>query len=146
MIKNPKILLDTNILVYASYIDSVFHQQSIELLKQNYNFYIADRSLLEFYRVFTGQLKQSVDATLEIVEFYQNNLNFTILNATNFTNQLSFNLARKYNAVSGKIFDLNILAIAIENEIDYIKTQNTKDFPTNTVIKIANLEEIINGK
>lgn len=140
MTKNTKrTLLDTNILVYASDKSSPFHKLAIELLRQDLQFFITDRSLLEFYRVVTGMLKISIQTTVDNINFYKNNPNYTILYGTDFSSQLAFKLAKDNQAISGKIFDLDILAIAIENELDYLFTKNVKDFPNNTSVKIVAL-------
>ena len=135
MIPKTKILLDTNVLIYLSQAESEYKIKDLKLL-HNSQLFIVDRSLLEFYRVFTGSLKQSIEDTLKVIEFYQDNPNYNILTATKFSNQLTFKLAKENKAKSGKIFDLDILAIAIENEIDIIYTKNVKDFAINTSVKI----------
>jgi predicted nucleic acid-binding protein len=146
MIKNinekSNILLDTNILIYSSYLDSEFFEICRSLLKKEYNFFITDRSLLEFYRVYTSKLKQGIEETLEIINFFQNNSYYTILNSTSNTNSITFELAKTYKAKSGKIFDLNILAMAIENNIDFLCTKNRKDFPPNPLVKILEPQEL----
>lgn len=142
MTQNTKILLDTNILVYASNSDSQFYSICRDLLAKNFDFFITDRSLLEFYRVLTGILKISVDQALELINFYTNNTNYTILMASGDTNRLTFELIKDYQAKSGKVFDLNILAIAVENNIDILCTVNLKNFPKLPQIKILNPEQI----
>lgn len=126
---------------------SVFIERNARALDLNlYRFYfengsadsvIADRTLLEFFRAYTGPLKQSIEDTLEIVRYYQNSAQFTILTATEHTNQLTFELAEQAEAKSGKIFDLNILAMAIENEIDILLTKNVSDYPQTGLINIV---------
>jgi predicted nucleic acid-binding protein len=128
------VLLDSNILVYASDLASPFNAGIRHALEQDLQFFVADRSLLEFYRVVTGPLKLSVETALANIEYY--NSNYTILTATDFSNQLTFELASQYQAKSGKIFDLNFLAIALENEIDILYTKNIRDYPENSEIQI----------
>jgi predicted nucleic acid-binding protein len=136
MTQNTKVLLDTNILIYSTHPTSEF-RNNVERTLSNYtSFYIVDRSLLEFYRVYTGPLKQTVAETLSVLNFYQNNPNYTILTSTELSNQLTFELANDYQAKSGKIFDLNILAIALENNIEILYTKNTKDYPENSEIQV----------
>ena len=142
MTQNTKILLDTNILVYASNSDSQFCSICRDLLAKNFDFFITDKSLLEFYRVLTGILKISVDQALELINFYTNNTNYRILMASGDTNRLTFELIKDYQAKSGKVFDLNILAIAVENNIDILCTVNLKNFPKLPQIKILNPEQI----
>lgn len=136
MITKPKILLDTNILIYLSYTESKFKIKNLDSLFKDNAIFIADRSLLEFYRVYTSSLKQSVDDTINIIDFYQNSPACIVLQATNYSNQLTFKLAQDHQAKSGKIFDLNILAMAIENEINFLYTKNIKDFPETKQLEI----------
>lgn len=133
-----KILLDTSILVYSWDTSSPFNNSVNKALSKTSSYYIADRSLLEFYRTYTGPLlKQSVAKTLEILNYYRNHKDYTILTSTQFTSDLTFDLANKHQAKSGKIFDLNILAIAIENEMDFLYTKNIKDFPETKQIQMV---------
>jgi predicted nucleic acid-binding protein len=132
-----KILFDTNILIYLSLENSPVKIKNAKSLITKNKIFISDRSLLEFYRVYTGKLKQSVETTLEIVNYYQNHPNYNILTSTDSSNQLTFEFAGENQAKSGKIFDLNILAIAIENEIDILYTKNIKDFPETKQIEIT---------
>jgi predicted nucleic acid-binding protein len=129
--------LDTNILVYATDLSNQFHQESLKVVLSARIYYLVDRSLLEFYRAVTGPLRQKPELALEWVSFFQNNSKFIILNSTDFSNQLTFKLAELNLAMSGRIFDLNILSMAMENEIDVIYTKNTKDYPTNKKVKIV---------
>jgi predicted nucleic acid-binding protein len=134
---SSKVLPDTNILIYASYAGSPYLEKCQKIFDGRHELFIADRTLLEFFRAYTGPLKQSIEDTLEIVRYYQNSAQFTILTATEHTNQLTFELAEQAEAKSGKIFDLNILAMAIENEIDILLTKNVSDYPQTGLINIV---------
>lgn len=131
-----KILLDTNILVYATDNFNINHKKVIQNIYNQENLYISDRSYLEFYRVCSGPLKISPKRVLEMIDFFKNNENYTTLNSSETVHDLTFDLAKKFDARSGKIFDLNILAVAIANDIDILYTKNTKDYPDTGLIEI----------
>lgn len=132
-----KILLDTNILIYLSDPTSKYYIENPDKLFGVNLLFISDRSLLEFYRVFTGYLNYSIEDTLQIIQFYQNSNKYSILYSNQEINFQTFELAEIYKAKSGKIFDLDILATAMINKIDIIYTKNIKDFPNNNAVKIA---------
>ncbi len=131
-----KLLLDTNILVYSWDTSSKFYKASSKFLKSLDEFYISDRSLLEFYRTYTGPIKASSKDTLEIINYYLDSKKCHILYSDQTSNLITFELAQQNQARSGKIFDLNILATALSNDIDILYTKNTKDYPSSDFIEI----------
>ncbi len=132
-----KVLLDTNILVYGWDVSNPFNQLISEFFDKLKYFYITDRTLLEFYRVYTGPLKQSPKVTIEIINYFLNLPTCEII----YTNQsdllLTFDLASLNQAKSGKIFDLNILATVIENDMEILCTKNVKDYPQTEFLEIV---------
>jgi hypothetical protein len=74
-----KVLLDTNILIYLSDVNSPFHISSPDKMFENKQLFLSDRTLLEFYRVFTGYLKHSPAQALEVINFYLSSSKYTIL-------------------------------------------------------------------
>lgn len=134
-----KVLLDTNILVYAEINDPIWSKICSKLIESdNENaFYISQRSLLEYFRVCTSNAaKIPVERVIKNIELYIEN--FEILYDNPISTQLMLELALETGAKSGKIFDLNILASALDNEIDVLYTVNIKDFP-----KVKNLEILL---
>jgi predicted nucleic acid-binding protein len=132
-----KVLLDTNILVYRWDQSSPFSKSIKVALGSLNHFYITDRTLLEFYRASTGPLKQPISNTLDIIWSYIDSDSCTILYSSKADTLSTFELAEECGARSGKIFDLNILAMAIENDIDILYTKNVKDYPKLDSIKIT---------
>jgi predicted nucleic acid-binding protein len=138
-----KVLLDTNILIYADnaqYVLSDLCQSIIEESEGKYQICIAQRSLLEYYRVCTSKAVNSkIDEVLNNIEYYSDK--FEIIYDDEQTTIAMFELAFDHNAKSGKIFDLNILALAISNSIDILITSNVKDFPKFKNLRILTPEE-----
>ena len=133
---SKKILIDTNILVYGWDTSSPFYKKISYFLSTLNQFYITDRTLLEFYRTYTGPIKAKPKATLAIIDYYLESKNCNILYSNSDDTLTTFQLAKEHSAKSGKIFDLNILATAINNEIEILYTKNTKDYPHNEFIEI----------
>jgi predicted nucleic acid-binding protein len=131
-----KVLLDTNILIYGWDSSSPFNEAMRKFLDSLGEFYIADRSLLEFYRAYTGPLKQSLDSTMNIIKYYLKSKQCHILSSSPLDTELTFELAENHNARSGKIFDLNILAMAIENDINILYTKNIQDYPQTPLLQL----------
>jgi len=131
-----KILLDTNILIYLTDFNSPFYLSNPDKIFKNYEIFISDRTLLEFYRVATSYLKYTPQQACDIVNFYINALDYNIVYSDFNSINLTFDMAKEEKAKSGKVFDLNILAVAIENEIDILYTKNIKDYPENKLIQI----------
>jgi predicted nucleic acid-binding protein len=137
-----KILIDTNILLYADNKDSNWSSACNTIiegsLKNNYiKLFIPQKVLLEYYRVSTSKVKNlPVETVIDNIYFYIEN--FEILYDNIETTEATLELALETNAKSGKIFDLNILASALSNKIDILYTVNIKDFP-----KPKNLEVLL---
>jgi len=132
-----KIILDSNILVYAFDESVVFHKKAKIILDSDSILYITQQSLYEFYRVTTSKLFQkriSITDVIAATEFFRSRI--TILYPTNETDLILNDLIKKFKPISGKIWDMLIFAQAIENSITVIYTKNIKDFPEESQIKI----------
>ena len=134
-----KVLLDTNILIYEDDLDSVFCAECDALLaRQDLDFFVTDKVLIEYCRVMTSN--NSKFAHIKLEDVLASIQNYTEAFKVIFTNDdslaLTLELARRYKAKSGKIFDLNILAAAVDQGIDILCTKNTKDYPNHESIKI----------
>jgi predicted nucleic acid-binding protein len=130
-----KVLIDTNILVYALDITSDFYILAQKLLDQIENreleAFIAEKSLLELAAVLTSKAYNGRIESASIrssIQYFSDNQLFTILysnpSVTSDIWRLLFNSKSKAN----RVFDMALAAIAIEHRIDTIYTKNTKDF------------------
>jgi predicted nucleic acid-binding protein len=140
------IILDTNILIYADDIESPNHEICNRLIESTkYKFYVTESILFEYYRVLTtcNSKFKNIETTevIESIEIFSQN--FTVLKSTNDTLNLVLEICKTNDIRSGAIFDVNIFALSIENEIDIICTYNIKDYIQNSTIKIFNPEDII---
>ena len=126
-------LIDTNIIVYAHNKESQYFLESTKFLERllvKRKVFFAIQNLLESYSVFTKILKKTLtqSQTLEIVKYYFSHPNSQIIYPTEKTAKILFELLKKYKVEGEKIYDLNLVALMIENNIKTIYTKNIKDF------------------
>ena len=124
-----RILVDTNVLIYAIDEDSKYNSRTKKLLTNpKYNFYTTSKNLAEFIVVLTKAIavpltvKESVDLLESLTE------NFIILYTSKNTYRQFRKLLIKYKPRGLKIHDFEIAGIALENGINKIATINVKDF------------------
>jgi|694.fasta_scaffold46408_7 predicted nucleic acid-binding protein len=138
-----KVLIDTNILIYAFMQDSVFYTKSREFLQnliqdEEVEVCIVEKSLFEMAASLTSPALSNKVSIAEIKEYlqYLTSELFTILYSnpqiTATTWRLLFNLPNRKN----RIYDLVLASTAIENEVEIIYTKNVKDFEDIKEIKI----------
>lgn len=124
-----KILVDTNILVYAIDEDSKFYSKSqILLFDSNNDLYTTSKNLSEFLAVVTREPIAALpinDAVTLVEDFYD------ILKVL-YPDELSFSifkeLLNRYKPTGLKIHDFEIASIGMANGIYQIATFNVKDF------------------
>ncbi len=135
-----KVILDSNILIYAVDIESNFYNTSRELILESDSrfLYTTQSNLLEFYRVVTANAfrgKNSFSKIQEVFDFYKTKIK--ILFPTKKTMPILSEFITEYKPVSGQVWDFFILAQALENEIGFIYTKNIKHFPKTELVKIV---------
>ncbi|MEI6729172.1 MAG: PIN domain-containing protein [bacterium] len=133
-----KILLDSNILIYAFDKSAEFHSQSIKVFGQIAELYTTQSNLYEFYRIMTSkpfQKKVSPGDVIGGLQFYKKCLQ--IIYPTTITDIVLADLINQYQPKSAQIWDFLVLAQSMENSIDIIYTKNTKHFPQNQLLKIV---------
>jgi predicted nucleic acid-binding protein len=127
-------LVDTNILVYAYDSRSIFHRQAIAFLQDtNIELYITSKNISEFFAVLTKQ----GELFSKIFLFYEDIIyNSTTLFPTEQSLHILENLLKKYQPRGNRVFDVEIVSIALANSINTIATINEKDFNTITEISL----------
>jgi predicted nucleic acid-binding protein len=132
-----KILFDTNVLVYAHDEYSIYHNDSAELLQLAINHTIqgilAEQNIVELYRVLTnpkamkGKSLTPIEVTNLLNEVYLNS-NFEILYPTPSTLEKVLKLATINNINSAQIFDIRLVALMLNQNINYLAIYNTRHF------------------
>jgi predicted nucleic acid-binding protein len=140
-----KVVLDTNILVYSINSADKLHVKTLSLMEslvdQNVEILIPDKALFEFGRVLSSKAFSKIVSSQQSFEIWNSfafNPAFKIIYFSNSTLKILKKLMAKYS--TKHIFDLVILAMAMENKADILYTQNTKDFPRTEDIKITPID------
>lgn len=95
--------------------------------------YVTTKNIAEFFAVLT-KLSEPYQ---KIFEFYESIKSNTILLFPDPNSLIIFeNLLRKYQPVGNRVFDIEIVSIALSNQIPTIATINTKDFSRISEISI----------
>jgi hypothetical protein len=77
----------------------------------------------------------NIEDVLNNINYYVQN--YTVVYDNQYSNTILWNLATTYEAKGGKIFDLNILALAVAEGLDSLYTVNITDFPSDTIVSIV---------
>ncbi len=129
-----KTLVDTNVFIYAYDSGSIYHQKAVSLLNNtNLEFYSSSKNVSEFFAV----LSKMGEPLAKVFSFYQSiqsNVKLLFPDA----NSLSIfeALLQKYQPKGNKVFDLEIVSIAINNQVSEISTVNVKDFSNISEIDV----------
>jgi predicted nucleic acid-binding protein len=129
-------LLDTNILVYAADETSPFHQAAKTLrdkgLKGEVPICICPQVLKEFFAIVTDPKRVSSprtkkEALLEIEKYlYAKNI-LKIYSGTEIIERM-LDLLKRYQVTKQEIFDLQLVATMLSNNITCLYTYNHEDF------------------
>ncbi len=122
-----KVLLDTNILIYAIDQNSKYYKISINILKNmRYELFVSTKNIAELLSVTS---KMGIDKNI-ILEY----IDETVLDISKvlYPNEFSFKefiqIISEYNIKGNKVYDMEIVSIMLANKIDTIATFNRKDF------------------
>lgn len=130
--EKQKLLIDTNILVYATDSSSPYHQTSTNVLhlcfKQQISGYITHQNITEFSKVFIEKYKISPLKLKPEIEKITHQLNLKLILPTPQTLNHFVKLLNFSKAKSTHIFDLYLVATIFSHRINKIITLNTKDF------------------
>lgn len=135
-----KILVDTNILVYAIDEDSRFYSESRKLLlDSNFDLFTTSKNLSEFLAVVTRNrdISLSIESAIAVIKDFSGI--FTVLYPTVSSFGIFEELLQKYKPTGLKIHDFEIVSIGLANGIHQIATTNSKDFEG---IEEINIEKI----
>ena len=141
-------LLDTNILVYRADRDSVFHQASVNLIQQGLKgkipLCVAPQNLTEFYAVITSPKRVTnpimpAEARLEIQKYLKSNNIRKIYQTADLLPKL-LELIRKYPPTRQQIFDLQLVATMLINQVTLLYTFNRKHFENYQEIQVKTPE------
>lgn len=138
-----KLFLDTNILVYLSDEESIFHKEVLkqfETLQRKYELWIS-RQVLREYAVVITRASVSEFLTDDLLD----DLNkwgsfFHVADETEEVTEALKKLIKKYELKGKRIHDANIVATMIVNDISLICTVNENDFEKIEEISLLRIE------
>lgn len=138
------ILLDTNILVYGHQEESEFHGRSRSILQQGFEgkapLCVCPQVLIEFYATITN-LKRVTnpappqEAIGEIEKYLQSRCIQKIYAGENAWEYTS-SLLKRYTPKGMKVFDLQLVATMLANNVHRIYTFNRDDFLRFTEVDV----------
>lgn len=129
------VLIDTNILIYASDESSVFQEKARRFLEKKLpfkNLCLTIQNLTEFYAIVTNpkRVKNSLNQNQAIraIKSYLNSGLFQIIIPKPATVFRITALLDKYLIKNREIHDLHLAAVMMDNEVKTIYTADTKIF------------------
>ncbi len=129
-----KLLLDTNVLIYALDETSAFHQKAAAILRnEDEQLFTTTKNLSEYFAICT---KLNIDPG-QMFGFYgdlQENLTFLYPNQTSL--QQFELLLKKYRPKGNRVFDVEIVSVMLANNIEKIATFNIDDFKSISEVEI----------
>lgn len=134
MLMKTKPLVDSNIFVYAYDANSVFHADAVAFLSDpNFDFHTSTKNISEYFAVLSKQ-----NAPFDkVFRFYQDILqNCKLVFPTKASLAIFENLLHKYQPRGNRVFDLEIVPVALAHGIPEICTVNVKDFSEMTEIAV----------
>lgn len=121
-----KLVIDTNVLIYALDTDSGFHLPAAKVLMDTtVELFIPTKVISEFFAV-TSKLGIPSSEALHFYQEIQNNT--TILYPSPDSLAYFQRLVQKYQPRGNKVFDMEIVAISQAHSISQIATANLSDF------------------
>lgn len=139
--KEIKYALDTNILIYAINENSQFFETARLIIDsiQNYQIYVSDKTLYEFYAVISNLFKDDLSIAYDLFDKMLNIFDGKIIRSKENT----IGLVRDFiesEAKSGKyVHDLVLAAICVDNQVDVLISQNVKDFEGLKALKVQRI-------
>jgi len=135
-----RLLVDTNILIYAVDEDSKYHGQSLYLIQNSeYSLFLTSKNITEFFVALT----RTPDINISIRECLACLDSLLPYFDVIYPNQGSLEklkyLIYKYNPSGLWIHDLEIISMAMEYKISRIATKNLQDFEKVEGIEIITL-------
>ncbi|MCP4268792.1 MAG: PIN domain-containing protein [Candidatus Brocadiaceae bacterium] len=136
MITSDTCLLDTNILVYAADETSPFHQDAKVLREKGINgevsLCICPQVLSEYFAIITdpkrvNEPRTQKEAVFEMEKYYSSK-NILKIYPGSGVMEKTLDLLKRYNITKQTIFDLQLVATMLSNNVTNIYTLNQADF------------------
>ena len=132
-----KALVDTNVFVYAYDQSSVYHRRAVTFLSNSsVDFYTSTKNIAGFFAV----LSKMNEPFLKVWQFYQSiRANCVLLFPTRLSLSIFETLLEKYQPKGNRIFDMEVVSIAVANGLPEVATVNVKDFMAGAEITVRTI-------
>jgi len=142
-----KVFLDTNTLIYQTFNDfdaekhKIVNEKLSYFVEKEYSIFISTQILREFFAICTNGKVFKIPLTYEQAVSKVNEFiaNFDVVYETNGIMTTLNSLIIKYKQDKQKVYDTNIVAMMIDNNIQKLFTFNTKDFKKFAEIELIEL-------
>ena len=128
------VLLDTNILIYALDKGNPFHHDAVTLIGDpSLNFFIATKNISEYFAVCSKlgiPLPKAYGFYLQVCQ------NTQILYPDHQSLSVFEQLLQKYQPTGNRVYDMEIVSVAIVHQIPEVAKVNVKDFSGISEIKV----------
>ena len=134
-----KMLLDTNVLIYAIDQDSVFYAASRAVLDSDDELFTTSKNLSEFLAVITRApiISLPIEDALAALDDLTSRLTVLYPNEASWSQFRTF--LQQYKPTGIRIHDVEIASIGLAHDIKRIATFNRKDFEGISEIEIVQL-------
>jgi len=124
-----RLLVDTNVLIYAIDEDSVYFKKSRKIFfDENVSLFTTSKNISEFLTVITRHPENGLTLYEAMKVIYEYSRFIQILYPTEITYRIFLKLLETYQPIGLKIHDFEIVSIGLANGINRIATFNQKDF------------------
>ena len=132
-----RVLVDTNVFVYAYDKSSAYHQRAVTFLSNSsFDCYTSTKNVAEFFAV----LSKMNEPFPKVWQFYQSiRANCALLFPTRLSLSIFETLLQKYQPKGNRVFDIEVVSIAVANGLPEVETVNVKDFMGVTEIEVRTL-------
>jgi len=147
--ESKTVFLDTNVLIYQTFedFDREKHLHVRHVLKylseNNYKIYVSTQVLREFFSISTND--RLFERPLEVEEALSKIDEFGNTFGVLYDNELSMTklkeIVSKYKVCKKDIYDANIAATMVANQLEELFTFNIKDFELFDEIRLFKIEE-----
>lgn len=132
---NDKTAVDTNILIYATNRNSIFHKKAKLFLEKSLpskTLSLTTQNIAEFYAIITnGKIIEkplNQNQAIKVIQAFIKSGYFQIITPKNTTLFLLLQLLKRYSVKSREIHDLHLAATLIDNGIKTIYTADVTVF------------------
>jgi predicted nucleic acid-binding protein len=147
--ESKRVFFDTNVLIYETFedFDGEKHQDVCRELKylsdNNFKVYISSQVMREFLVISTNDkiFEKPLDIEEALSKLDEYKENFEVLYDSQVSMSELKRLVLKYRISKGDIYDVNIVATMVVNQLEEIYTFNNKDFRFFEEIKLYKAKE-----